>query len=42
MYELSGASTAQRVLLAALGAACVAIAWWLLFGGGIETGTPSR
>jgi isoprenylcysteine carboxyl methyltransferase (ICMT) family protein YpbQ len=37
MYELRGASTPQRVLLAALGAACVAIAWWLLFGGGIGT-----
>jgi protein-S-isoprenylcysteine O-methyltransferase Ste14 len=37
MYELSGASSAQRALLAAFGAACVAIAWWSLFGGGIET-----
>jgi protein-S-isoprenylcysteine O-methyltransferase Ste14 len=37
MYEVGGASTPQRVLLAAFGAACVAIAWWLLFGGGIET-----
>ena len=37
MYELRGASTRQRMLLAASGAACVAIACWLLFGGGIQT-----
>jgi protein-S-isoprenylcysteine O-methyltransferase Ste14 len=37
MYELRGASMSQRVLLAICGAAWVAIAWWLLFGGGIET-----
>jgi hypothetical protein len=37
MYEVGGASTPQRVLLAASGAACVAIEWWLLFGGGIQT-----
>jgi protein-S-isoprenylcysteine O-methyltransferase Ste14 len=37
MCELRGASMAQRTVLAACGAACVAIAWWLLFGGGIET-----
>jgi hypothetical protein len=37
MYEVRDASTPQRVLLAAFGAACVAIACWLLFGGGIET-----
>ena len=33
MYELTGASIAQRVTLAILLGACVAIGWWLLFGG---------
>jgi len=37
MYELRNPCMAQRVLLAAMGAACVAIAWWLLFGGGLRT-----
>jgi protein-S-isoprenylcysteine O-methyltransferase Ste14 len=37
MYEVSGASRAQRMLLAVSGAVSVATAWWLLFGGGIET-----
>ena len=35
MYELRDASVAQRVTLAAAGAICVALVWWLLFGGGI-------
>jgi protein-S-isoprenylcysteine O-methyltransferase Ste14 len=37
MYELHDASMAQRILLAGIGAVCVGIAWWLLFGGGLET-----
>jgi hypothetical protein len=36
MYELRDAAMAQRVLLAVAGAACVAIVWWLLFGGGLH------
>lgn len=35
MYELQGASRAQRLTLAGFGAAWTAMAWWLLFGGGI-------
>ncbi len=37
MYERSDSSVAQRLVLAMSGAACVAIAWWLLVGGGLET-----
>jgi protein-S-isoprenylcysteine O-methyltransferase Ste14 len=37
MYGFTGASKAQRVALAILLACCVAIAWWLLVGGGIIT-----
>lgn len=37
MYELRDASIVQRALLAGIGAGCVAIAWWLLFGGGLKT-----
>lgn len=37
MYELRDASVPQRLTLAATGGAWVAIAWWLLFGGGIGT-----
>lgn len=36
MYELRDPSLVQRVVLAGIGAAWVAIAWWLLFGGGVE------
>jgi isoprenylcysteine carboxyl methyltransferase (ICMT) family protein YpbQ len=35
MYELRDPSKAQRLTLAALNFAWVALAWWLLFGGGI-------
>lgn len=35
MYGLTGASKPQRVTLAFLIAFSVAVAWWLLFGGGI-------
>jgi len=37
LYEVSGASMAQRASLAAMEALCVAAAWWLLAGGGIRT-----
>ncbi len=37
MYELRDPSIAQRFTLAGFGAVWVALAWWLLFGGGIET-----
>lgn len=37
MYEVEGASLAQRWLLAAAGAAWLAVAWWILEGGGIGT-----
>ncbi len=37
MYGVTGASRAQRMTLAILVACCVAVAWWLLFGGGIAT-----
>ncbi len=37
MYERRDPSIAQRLTLAGFGAAWVAVAWWLLFGGGIET-----
>lgn len=36
MYEVAGASVAQRVTLAAFGALWVVLAWWLLTGGGVE------
>lgn len=36
MYGVAGRSTAQRVCLLILLAACTALAWWLLFAGGIE------
>ena len=35
-YDLHSPSTAQRAFLAALGGVCVAMAWWLLIGGGME------
>ncbi len=35
MYGLTDPSMAQRVTLAVLLGACVALAWWLLLGGGI-------
>jgi len=35
MYELCGASTAQRVTLALAGGALVLLAWWMLAGGGL-------
>jgi len=35
MYERSDPSFAQRLTLAAFGALWVALAWWLLFGGGL-------
>ncbi len=37
MYELRDPSIAQRLTLAGFGAVWVAVAWWLLFVGGIET-----
>ncbi len=37
MYELHDPSIAQRVTLAGFGGAWVAVVWWLLFGGGLET-----
>lgn len=37
MYELQAASLAPRLVLAASGAVCVAISWWLLFGRGLPT-----
>ena len=35
MYELKNPSTAQRLMLAAFGAIWVALACWLLLGGGL-------
>jgi steroid 5-alpha reductase family enzyme len=35
MYEVQGASQTQRAVLAGLAAIWVAMAWWLLFGGGL-------
>ncbi|MGO9325481.1 MAG: DUF1295 domain-containing protein [Terracidiphilus sp.] len=35
MYELRDPSKVQRLTLAAMNVAWVALAWWLLFGGGI-------
>ncbi len=35
MYELQSPSTAQRLMLAGFVAVWVALAWWLLFGGGL-------
>lgn len=35
MYEVGGASRAQRAALAAMESVCVAAAWWLLLGRGI-------
>jgi protein-S-isoprenylcysteine O-methyltransferase Ste14 len=37
MYELRDASIAQRITLAAISGVWVAISWWLLFGGGLNT-----
>jgi protein-S-isoprenylcysteine O-methyltransferase Ste14 len=37
MYELTGASRAQRLTLAAAAGMWVLLAWWLLFAGGLET-----
>lgn len=37
MYESRDGSAAQRILLAALAGLWVAVAWWLLMAGGIET-----
>jgi protein-S-isoprenylcysteine O-methyltransferase Ste14 len=37
MYELEGASVAERLTLAAMAGLWVAAAWWLLFGGGLGT-----
>jgi protein-S-isoprenylcysteine O-methyltransferase Ste14 len=37
MYELETRSMAQRLTLALIGAAWVAVAWWVLFGGGLQT-----
>ncbi|MBZ5608685.1 MAG: DUF1295 domain-containing protein [Acidobacteriia bacterium] len=37
MYELTDASVTQRWMLAAIVGVWVAVAWWLLFGGGLET-----
>ncbi|HTQ53073.1 MAG TPA: DUF1295 domain-containing protein [Bryobacteraceae bacterium] len=37
MYEVGGVSTAQRLALALCAGLWVALAWWLLFGGGLET-----
>jgi protein-S-isoprenylcysteine O-methyltransferase Ste14 len=36
MYEVRGRSTAQRAVMAGVGAVCVAVAWWLLLGGGLH------
>ncbi|MGH9453713.1 MAG: hypothetical protein ACRD2O_07050, partial [Terriglobia bacterium] len=36
MYELTGASRAQRIALAVVVGLWVALAWWLLLGGGIQ------
>ena len=36
MYEVRGRSLAQRAVMACAGAVCVAIAWWLLLGGGLH------
>lgn len=42
-YELSGASTAQRLTLASVLVISTIVFWWLLFGGGLETpGDPLR
>jgi hypothetical protein len=35
MYELEGRSMAQRLTLAGIAAVWVALAWWLLFAGGL-------
>ena len=35
MYELGGASTAQRITLAVIVGAWVLLAWWVLAGGGL-------
>ena len=35
-YDLHSPATAQRVVLAAVGGVCITLAWWLLFGGGLE------
>jgi protein-S-isoprenylcysteine O-methyltransferase Ste14 len=36
LYATYGSSFAQRVAMATAIGACVGLAWWLLFGGGIE------
>ncbi|MGH9430714.1 MAG: DUF1295 domain-containing protein [Terriglobia bacterium] len=36
MYELTGTSRAQRITLAVMVGLWVALAWWLLLGGGIQ------
>ena len=35
IYAKRGSAVAQRVAITTVVAACVAVAWWLLFGGGI-------
>lgn len=37
MYEVQGASIGQRLTLALFAAIWLALVWWLLFGGGIQT-----
>ncbi len=37
MYELRAASVAQRLTLAGISGVWVVLAWWLLFGRGLET-----
>lgn len=37
MYELGDSCVAQRIAFAALTAVWLAVAWWLLLGGGLET-----
>ena len=36
MYELRDSSVAQSMLLAGIGALCVAVTWRLLFAGGLH------
>ncbi|HYL74285.1 MAG TPA: DUF1295 domain-containing protein [Bryobacteraceae bacterium] len=37
MYEVGATTRAPCIMLAASGAVCVAVAWWLLFFGGLQT-----
>lgn len=37
IYATYGSSVAQRVAMTIAASACVGLAWWLLFGGGIES-----